>query len=259
MRPVEDRADLLVDRPRGGVAVVALAPAAGLLAARVESEGSATLLMWLRAESLEVVKWAGDPHKAVELAPGEQLTPRASFEAWSETVRGRARAWSVGEVEAAARLADAIAAELKDGKSEVVCDAGKLLKISKDKQGVITREVLTKRWTDWVDYWAVDFNYESRKEIIKVPKGTGINVIQGHLPGQEPAQRELELPATEFEERWTGAYIFENEWQSFRTRQKRELELTSVQHTYAAPGRYTIAVKVIDHRGNELLVVKKLT
>jgi len=102
-------------------------------------------------------------------------------------------------------LADAIAAELKEGKSEVICDAGKLIKVNKDKQGVITRDVLTKRWTDWVDYWAVDFNYENRKEIIKVPKGTGINVVQGHLPGQEPAQRELELPATEFEERWTGA------------------------------------------------------
>lgn len=32
------------------------------------------------------------------------------------------------------------------------------------------RDVLTKQWTDWVDYWAVDFDYESRKEIIKVPK-----------------------------------------------------------------------------------------
>ena len=27
----------------------------------------------------------------------------------------------------------------------------------------------------WVDYWAVDFNYESRKEMIKVPKGAGVN------------------------------------------------------------------------------------
>ena len=55
------------------------------------------------------------------------------------------------------------------------------------------------------------------------------------------AQRELELPATDFEERWTGSYIFENEWQSFRTRQNRELELTSVSYTYPKPGRYAIA------------------
>lgn len=155
-------------------------------------------------------------------------------------------------------LADAIEADLKDGKSEVVCEAGALVKISKDKKGVVSREVLTKHWTDWVDYWAVDFNYESRKEMIRVPKGAGITV-QGSLPGQEPAQRELELPATEFEERWTGAYIFENEWQSFRTRQNRNLELTSAEHTYEAAGRYTIAVKVIDIFGNDTMTLVKVT
>jgi site-specific DNA-methyltransferase (adenine-specific)/adenine-specific DNA-methyltransferase len=53
-------------------------------------------------------------------------------------------------------LAEAIAADLKEGKSEVVCEQGKLIKLSKNKEGVITRDVLTKRWTDWVDYWAVD-------------------------------------------------------------------------------------------------------
>ena len=156
-------------------------------------------------------------------------------------------------------LADAIAADLKEGKSEVVCDAGALIKISKDKQGLITRDVLTKRWTDWVDYWAADFNYESRRETIKVPKGAGINTVQGHLPGQEPSQRELELPATDFEERWTGAYIFENEWQSFRIRQKRALDMTTAPHTYEAPGRYTIAVKVIDIFGNDTMTLVPIT
>jgi site-specific DNA-methyltransferase (adenine-specific)/adenine-specific DNA-methyltransferase len=156
-------------------------------------------------------------------------------------------------------LADAIAADLKEGKSEVVCDTGALIKISKDKQGVITRDVLTKHWTDWVDYWAVDFNYESRKEMIKVPKGAGVNTVQGHLPGQEPSQRELELPATDFEERWTGAYIFENEWQSFRTRQKRALDMTTAPHAYEAPGRYTIAVKVIDIFGNDTMTLVPVT
>jgi site-specific DNA-methyltransferase (adenine-specific)/adenine-specific DNA-methyltransferase len=155
-------------------------------------------------------------------------------------------------------LADAITAEMKEGKSEVVCEAGQLIKITKDKKGVISRDMLTKKWTDWVDYWAVDFNYESRKEIIKVPKGAGVTV-QGHLPGQEPAQRELELPASEFEDRWTGAYIFENEWQSFRTRRNRELELTSAEHTFEKPGRYTIAVKVIDIFGNDTMTLVPIT
>jgi site-specific DNA-methyltransferase (adenine-specific)/adenine-specific DNA-methyltransferase len=152
-------------------------------------------------------------------------------------------------------LVESIAAELKEGKSEVVCEQGHLYKISKDKKGVIQKEKLTKKWTDWVDYWAVDFNYESRKEIIKVPRGTGLSGVQGFLPGQEPSQRELELPADDFEERWTGAYIFENEWQSFRTRQSRDLELKSATHRYEKPGRYTIALKVIDIFGNDTMTL----
>ena len=156
-------------------------------------------------------------------------------------------------------LADAIAADLKEGKSEVVCEQGHLWKVSKDKEGVIRRDKLTKQWTDWVDYWAVDFNYESRKEIIKVPRGTGLSGVQGFLSGQEPSQRELELPADDFEERWTGAYIFENEWQSFRTRQSRDLELTTATHTYDKPGRYIVAVKVIDIFGNDTMTLMPIT
>ena len=76
---------------------------------------------------------------------------------------------------------------------------------------------------------------------------------------QEPAQRDLALPVTEFEERWTGAYIFENEWQSFRTRQSRDLEMTSVPFTYPKAGRYTIAVKVIDIFGNDTMTLVPVT
>ncbi len=54
---------------------------------------------------------------------------------------------------------------------------------------------------------------------------------------------------------WTGCYIFENEWQSFRTRKSRDLELTSAQHTYTQAGRYTVAVKVIDIFGNDTMTL----
>jgi hypothetical protein len=59
----------------------------------------------------------------------------------------------------------------------------------------------------------------------------------------------------QFEERWTGGYIFENEWQSFRTRQNRELELTTTVYTYDQPARYTVAVKVIDIFGNDTMTL----
>jgi DNA modification methylase len=148
--------------------------------------------------------------------------------------------------------AEAAIAALKEGKSDVICEQGQLYKISKNKDGVVNRERLTKHWTDWVDYWAVDFDYLQRKEIIKVPVGTGIGGVAS-LEGFEHPQGELKLP--EFEERWTGGYIFENEWQSFRTRHSRSLDLTTAMHTYERPGRYTVAVKVIDIFGNDTMTL----
>jgi hypothetical protein len=102
-----------------------------------------------------------------------------------------------------------------------------------------------------VDYWAVDLDYFQRKEI-KVPVGSGLSGITS-LPGFEPPQGELAVPV--FEERWTGGYIFENEWQSFRTRQNRDLELTTPPHIYPETGRYTVAVKVIDIFGNDTMTL----
>jgi hypothetical protein len=87
--------------------------------------------------------------------------------------------------------------------------------VSKDKNGVVTREVLTKKWSDWIDYWAVDFNYESKREIIRKAI-----VPEDRLPGIEADQMGLES----YEEVWTGDYIFENEWQTFRTKKDRSLE-----------------------------------
>jgi site-specific DNA-methyltransferase (adenine-specific)/adenine-specific DNA-methyltransferase len=147
--------------------------------------------------------------------------------------------------------AEAAIAAMKESKSEVMCEQGQLYKVSKSKDGVVNKERLTKHWTDWVDYWAVDFDYMSRKEIIKVPVEAGTRPAP--LPGFENDQGELTLPP--FEERWTGGYIFENEWQSFRTRQSRDLELKTALHTYERPGRYLVAVKVIDIFGNDTMTL----
>lgn len=81
--------------------------AAGLVVSAVSAE-EPFVILWFRAEAAEVVNWAGNPHKALDLKPGETLTPRASFEAWSETVSGRARRWTLAEVETAGRLRQAL-------------------------------------------------------------------------------------------------------------------------------------------------------
>lgn len=149
--------------------------------------------------------------------------------------------------------ADAAEADLKEGKSAVLCEQGQLVKVTKSKSGVVTREKLTKKWTDWVDYWAVDFNYESRKEILRQPKDYGLQ------PWEEVREKIAAGEKVEWEEVWSGGYLFENEWQSFRTRKNRELELVSAPHVYDRPGRYTVAVKVIDLFGNDTMTLVPVT
>ena len=83
------------------------ATGSGLLAIPLTgSSGLDGMLIWFRAEKVELVNWAGNPHKGVDLAPGAMLTPRASFADWHETVRGRSEPWSLQDVAAAARLRD---------------------------------------------------------------------------------------------------------------------------------------------------------
>lgn len=134
--------------------------------------------------------------------------------------------------------ADALAGEMKSG-TKVTVDGGQVVKITKDKAGLVRKDVLTKQWTDWIDYWAVDFDYASRPETIVVTEADA----SGRLSDRP---------------QWTGGYIFENEWQSFRTRRDRSLELTSAPHEYAAKGKYKIAVKVIDIFGNDTTKVVEI-
>jgi len=56
-------------------------------------------------------------------------------------------------------------------------------------------------------------------------------------------------------ERWTGDYIFENEWQSFRTKKDRSLDLTSAFNEFLTKGSHKIAVKVVDIFGNDTMKV----
>jgi light-regulated signal transduction histidine kinase (bacteriophytochrome) len=107
-------ADLLATGRPASDALGRLVPAAadvadtasGLLAAEVGS-GSGDFLAWFRPETLREVTWGGNPHtpKTVETDAGPRLSPRRSFAAWRETVRGTAAPWREHEVAAAQTLA----------------------------------------------------------------------------------------------------------------------------------------------------------
>lgn len=121
---------------------------------------------------------------------------------------------------------------LKNGGSKIVIEQGKIIKVTKDKKGIVTRDVLTQSWKDWIDYWSVDYDFESKKEVLQVK-----NEATGQM-----------------EEIWSGDYVFENEWQSFRTKKDRSLELTSA-YKEVPKGRRKIAVKVVDIFGNDTMKV----
>jgi hypothetical protein len=63
------------------------------------------------------------------------------------------------------------------------------IKVIKDKNDIVIPELLTGQWTDWIDYWSVDFNFESKREILNI---------------KNEETRELE-------EHWAGDFIFGND------------------------------------------------
>lgn len=66
---------------------------------------------------------------------------------------------------------------------------------------------LIKKWSDYIDYWSVDWDYKND--------------------------------------------TFHNQWQSYRTKKDRSLELKTDAHEYPKKGDYRIMVKVIDIFGND--------
>ena len=125
-----------------------------------------------------------------------------------------------------------VSKSLNPGKNKVIVVEGKVIEVSKDKSGHVHQKVLTQKWIDWIDYWSVDFDFENRKELIRV-KNEKTN---------------------DWEQKWTGNYIFDNEWQSFRTKSHPELELTTPPHTIQKEAA-KVAIKVVDIFGNDTMKV----
>lgn len=85
-----------------------VASASGMLAVAI-SGNYRHYIIWFRPEVVRTVKWAGNPeHKAMLRQEALPLTPRRSFEAWRETVRGTSDPWHDSEVEVALEFRGAI-------------------------------------------------------------------------------------------------------------------------------------------------------
>ena len=61
-----------------------------------------------------------------------------------------------------------------------------------------------------------------------------------------------------YDEQWSGDYIFENRWQSFRSKKNCTLELQSAEVEYES-GMRKIAIKVVDIFGNDTMKIIGVT
>lgn len=112
-------------------------------------------------------------------------------------------------------------------KPFVILSKGNIVRISKNKKSKTLHEIVSRNWEDWIDYWAVDFEYGNTAE-----NTDGVS-------NDQAMQDSFRQP------------VFREHWQSFRTRRGGALEITSATHSYAKEGQYTIAVRMTDILGNE--------
>lgn len=82
--------------------------AAGLLALSI-SEFTNDWLLWFKPEKLQTVDWSGNPEKPVTVEEGGvNLSPRKSFEKWTQVVHGKSLPWQSAELNAALKLREHI-------------------------------------------------------------------------------------------------------------------------------------------------------
>ncbi len=95
--------------------------ASGVLAVRI-SPRRPEYLLWFRQEQIEVVNWAGDPRKPVDVSEIDgtvRLRPRGSFALWKESVRNRSTPWHENEKGAVLKLRLAISDSIQNRGEKV--------------------------------------------------------------------------------------------------------------------------------------------
>lgn len=110
---------------------------AGIMALPV-SRTPRDYLVLFRREIAASVKWAGNPAKPVEFGPnGARLTPRKSFDAWQEVVRGQSAPWRSAEL----RAADALRVTLLEVVLKMADERNAARKQAQDQQELLIAEL----------------------------------------------------------------------------------------------------------------------
>ena len=120
---------------------------AGLLAVPLPiRESLPAWLLLFRQERIETRIWAGNPQKTLD-RQGDKLSPRSSFEAWKEEVRGRSDQWTTVERRAAMDLATDLAA---------LVAANEISRLNDQMTDLATHDHLTGLWNRYRMGEAID-------------------------------------------------------------------------------------------------------
>lgn len=99
--------------------------ASGILVS-VLSKELGEYIIWFKPEKIQTITWAGNPDKPVEVNQNgiTQISPRHSFEAWSQTVSGTSEHWSPFEINSGNRLKEEVmyAVNMKAAASRILND-----------------------------------------------------------------------------------------------------------------------------------------
>lgn len=94
--------------------------ASGMLSCNLNKE-LGEMIIWFKPEQITTVNWAGDPEKPVN--PDENgllnLSPRKSFETWSQVVNNTSEKWRAEEISSVLRIREIIITDINKKANEI--------------------------------------------------------------------------------------------------------------------------------------------
>jgi diguanylate cyclase (GGDEF)-like protein/PAS domain S-box-containing protein len=95
-------------------------------------------ILWLRPELLHTITWGGDPNAHASIDPlTARISPRTSFAAWQETVRGRSAPWTAADLSLAQELRDAVQAQVAQRTKTALLESEARLGLLAEHSGVV--------------------------------------------------------------------------------------------------------------------------
>ena len=94
--------------------------ASGILACNISKE-LGEMIIWFKPELSTTVKWAGDPNKSATMAENGllSLSPRKSFEIWSQVVNNTSEKWLAEEIASVLRIREIIITDINKKANEI--------------------------------------------------------------------------------------------------------------------------------------------